>query len=81
MNALLASTTPTPSTGITGVSSRMALKNGWGSAAISGGIPANGESSSIGLGRHVGHGIAGRVHRVSPVDDREAPQSDTRVRS
>ncbi len=39
------STTPTPSTGITGIVSRSILNIGCGLAAVSGSIPANGLSS------------------------------------
>src|SRR5258708_35179763 len=43
------STTPTPSTGMTGMLSRKALNIGCGFAAISGSIPANGLASSGGV--------------------------------
>jgi hypothetical protein len=43
-------TTPTPSTAMTGMLSRSALNIGWGLAAISGSIPANGLASDASSG-------------------------------
>ena len=44
-STLRVTTTPTPSTGITGMASRNSLNMGWGWAAVSGSIEANGLSS------------------------------------